>query len=185
MKKRERLFCVLSRCTVGWLYDRRYLRGRWFDASTKGWRWCWRDAFMQKVIGYNRHVPYPVSHRNAVGDPGLILFDPEDLHIFQNFGCYFQAYHAPIRIGKGTWIASNVGIITENHNPSCVAEHLPAQPVTIGENCWIGMNAVLLPGVTLGDGTVVGAGSVVTHSFPQGHCVVAGNPARVLREIVP
>jgi acetyltransferase-like isoleucine patch superfamily enzyme len=40
------------------------------------------------------------------------------------------------------------------------------------------MNAVILPGVTLGDHTIVGAGSVVTHSFPEGHCTIAGNPAK-------
>ena len=45
------------------------------------------------------------------------------------------------------------------------------------------MNSVILPGVTLGDHTVVGAGSVVTKSFEQGYCVIAGNPARIIREL--
>ena len=45
------------------------------------------------------------------------------------------------------------------------------------------MNSVILPGVTLGPGTVVGAGSVVTHSFPEGHCVIAGVPAKLIRNL--
>lgn len=179
----HRVFRFVSRWTVGLLYDRRFLRGRWFDDSVKGWRWCWRDVLMQKLIGYNRRAPFPVSHRSMLGDPALLDFHPDDLNNFQNTGCYFQAYHAKITIGRGTCIAPNVGIITENHDPACVGRHLPAQPVTIGRDCWIGMNAVLLPGVTLGDGTVVGALSVVTHSFPEGHCVIAGNPARLIRRL--
>ena len=47
----------------------------------------------------------------------------------------------------------------------------------------IGMNPVILPGVTLGPKTVVGAGSVVTKPFPEGHCIIAGNPARVIRKL--
>ncbi|MEQ1824103.1 MAG: DapH/DapD/GlmU-related protein, partial [Fimbriimonadaceae bacterium] len=49
--------------------------------------------------------------------------------------------------------------------------------------CWIGMNAVVLPGVTLGDRTVVAAGAVVTKSFPEGWCIVAGVPAKLLRSL--
>ncbi len=45
------------------------------------------------------------------------------------------------------------------------------------------MNAVILPGVTLGDHTVVGAGAIVTKSFPDGHCIIAGNPAKEIRKI--
>lgn len=52
----------------------------------------------------------------------------------------------------------------------------------IGKNCWIGANAVILPGVTIGDNTVVGAGSVVTKDLPD-NVVAVGNPCRILREI--
>ena len=88
-----------------------------------------------------------------------------------------------IQIGKGTYIAPNVGLITANHDPQKLDNHLPSKPIKLGENCWIGMNSVILPGITLGDHTIVGAGSVVTKSFPEGYCVVAGNPAKLLRTI--
>ena len=50
--------------------------------------------------------------------------------------------------------------------------------ITIGDNCFIGYKSILLPGVELGNSTIVGAGSVVTKSFPEGNIVIAGNPAR-------
>lgn len=56
------------------------------------------------------------------------------------------------------------------------------KPITIGEDCWLGGNSIILPGVTIGKGSTVGAGSVVTKDVPPYHCV-AGNPARVIRKI--
>ena len=138
---------------------------------------------MQKIIGYNRHVPFPVSHRNNIGNARHIIFDNDDLNNFQNFGCYFQAYDGFIYIGKGTWIAPNVGLITQNHNISHLNVHTEAKDIIIGEECWIGMNSILLPGVKLGAHTVVGAGAVVTKSFPEGYCVLVGNPAYKKKEI--
>ncbi|KAK6217794.1 hypothetical protein LQW54_003303 [Pestalotiopsis sp. IQ-011] len=58
------------------------------------------------------------------------------------------------------------------------------KPLTIGEDCWFGGNCIVLPGVTIGKGVVVGAGSVVTKDVPPYH-VVAGNPAKVIRSIEP
>ena len=56
-------------------------------------------------------------------------------------------------------------------------------PVHIGRNCWIGAGAVILPGITIGDNTVVGAGSIVTKDLPA-NVLAVGNPCRILREIV-
>ena len=88
-----------------------------------------------------------------------------------------------IYIGDYTQIAPNVGIISANHELNDNRKHAASGAIKIGKYCWIGMNAVILPGVELGDYTIVGAGSVVTKSFPEGYCVVAGNPARLVKKL--
>ena len=177
---------IMAQCIGYIFYDSRYLKGKDFSCYkySNGWRWVMENFFIQKILGYQRHIPFPVSFRSQFMNWENFIFDIDDLENFQKGGCYFQAASdAYIRLGKGTYIAANVGIITANHDPQDLTKHLPGKDVTIGENCWIGMNSVILPGVTLGKGTVVGAGSVVTKSFPAGHCIVAGNPARIIKEI--
>jgi len=88
-----------------------------------------------------------------------------------------------IEIGDRTNLGPGVGLISANHDPSDNTGWLPSPPIRLGKDCWLGMHAVILPGVHLGDSTIVGAGSVVTKSFPDGCCVIAGNPARVLRKL--
>ncbi|MCM1066939.1 MAG: acyltransferase [Muribaculaceae bacterium] len=167
-------------------YKSCYLKGKEFSSYkyTSGWRWVMECFFIQKVLGYQRHIPFPVSFRMQVMNWENIHFHVDDLSNFQKGGSYFQAASdAHIYIGHGSYIAANVGIITANHDINDLSKAAPGKDVTIGENCWIGMNSVLLPGVTLGPHTVVGAGSVVTKSFPDGNCVIAGNPARLIRTL--
>ena len=164
-------------------FDRQYLRGRHFGPGGEGWRWVSRSILSQRILRYNRHVSWPVSPLISISDSRRIQFHVDDMNNFQMFGCYFQNIGATITIGRGTYIAPNVGLITANHDPRDPDRHLPGQSIELGEKCWIGMNAVVLPGVVLGPGTVVGAGSVVTQSFPDGHCVIAGVPARLLKDL--
>lgn len=183
MKLIQKIYCIISKYSVGLFYSKQYLQGRWFINTTKGYRYCWKAFFMQKIIGYNRNVPFPVSCRNNIGNYKHIHFHPDDLNNFQNFGNYYQVNDGNIYIGHGTWIAPNVGIITQNHDIENLNEHTPSKDVIIGKKCWIGMNSVILPGVILGDSTIVGAGSIVTKSFEEGHCVIVGNPARIIRKL--
>lgn len=164
-------------------YDKTYLRGRWFDEGMVGWMWCWQNLIMQKCIGYNRNIPFPISHRSIVSNPKNIEFHVDDLNNFQHFGCYYQNFAGKIKLGRGTYIAPNVGIITSNHDKQDLDKHLPGKDVIVGERCWIGMNSVILPGVVLGNNTIVGAGSVVTKSFPEGNCTIVGNPAKIIKKI--
>lgn len=169
------------------LYDKKYLRGKWFEGKMKGlcspgWRWVVTDALGNFFLRKNRKVPWPASPRIEIAVPENIVFHPDDLNNFQGFGNYYQAF-GKIIIGQGTWIAGNVGIITANHNIVKLEKHDDPKAVIIGKNCWIGMNSIILPGIVLGDNTIVGAGSVVTKSFPEGRCIIAGNPARTIRHI--
>ena len=96
-------------------------------------------------------------------------------------GCYFGGM-GTIRIGDYVRLGPNVGILSSNHDLYNRDKNIP-KPVEIGDYCWIGMNALIMPGVVLGPSTIVGGGSVVTHSFPQGYVVIAGNPARIIKEL--
>ena len=165
-------------------YDGEYLRGRHFTKGySRGWRMVMKNFFMQKIVGVNRSVPYPVDFRSKIANWKNIVFDPDDLNVFQKFGNYYLAVDAKIYIGKGTQIANGVAIITSNHDLEDITVRSEGKDVVIGKECWIASNAVILPGVHLGDHTVVGAGAVVTKSFPGGWCVIGGVPAKLIKII--
>ncbi|WP_241156048.1 acyltransferase [Adlercreutzia sp. ZJ154] len=155
------------------------MSGYYFDDRIVGWKWAWL-GLKGRRLGHNNGVPWPVSPLTVVNGANNILFNVNDLHIFQTPGCYWQASDAKISIGSGCYIAPNVGIITTNHDPADPSRHLPGKDVSIGDNSWVGMNSVILPGVVLGENTVVAAGAVVTKSFPEGRCTIGGVPAKVL-----
>ncbi|MCI8547854.1 MAG: acyltransferase [Bacilli bacterium] len=180
----KQIYIEISKLILPLFFDKKYLKGKYFTKkNTLGYRWAWRAVITQKILGYNRNIPWPVSFRTEISNKNNIEFEIDDLNNFQHFGCYYQNFNGKIKIGKGTYIAPNVGIITANHDLKDLSKHQEGRDVILGEKCWIGMNSMILPGVNLGDRTVVGAGSVVTKSFEDGNCVIAGNPARLLRKI--
>lgn len=174
----ERVIAPMLRLAASPMFDSKYLRGRHFDRSLSGWLALWQAIWNQRILRRNSHVPWPVSPAIAIDNPRMVIFDNDDMQNFWTHGCYFSnPYGGRITIGRGTLIAPNVGIITTNHRTDDPCLHQPPRDVVIGSDCWIGMNAVILPGVVLGPRTVVGAGAVVTKSFPEGHAVLVGMPA--------
>ena len=90
-----------------------------------------------------------------------------------------------VKIGDNSMISANCSIssITHpNNSANRLADPLIYRLVVIGQNVWIGMGAIILPGVTIGDDAIVGAGAVVTKSVAP-RTVVVGNPARVLKNV--
>jgi len=183
------LVFMIARLLAGLLYDRKYIESKHFKCDKNvifaiGWKWVIRDFVGRVILDRNRGVPFPVSPWIMIGNPSNIIFHPDDLNNFQGIGNYYQAYSSNrIIIGKGSWIAPNVGLITSNHNVHDLENHDEGKDIEIGDDCWIGMNSVILPGVNLGNKTIVGAGSIVTKSFPDGDCVIAGNPAKLIRKL--
>lgn len=103
-------------------------------------------------------------------------------NVFINACCRFQD-QGGIEIDDGALIGHNVTIATLNHdfNPDNRQSIMP-NLVKIGKNVWIGSDCTILPGVEIGDGAIIGAGSVVTKSVPK-NTVAVGNPARVIKEL--
>jgi maltose O-acetyltransferase len=105
-------------------------------------------------------------------------------NVFFNFNCVVLDV-APVTIGSGTMFGPAVQIYTATH-PIEAHERMKGlesgQPITIGAEVWIGGGAIILPGVTIGDRSVVGAGSVVTRDVPP-DVFAAGNPCRVVKEL--
>ena len=111
-----------------------------------------------------------------------------NIHVGDNFyanhGCVMLD-EAPIRIGDNCLIGPQVGLYTAGHPLDPVVRNTGmefAKPITLGDSCWIGGHATILPGVTLGDNVVVAAGAVVTKSFGS-NVAIGGNPARVLKTL--
>lgn len=163
-------------------YDSKYFKSKWFNSINEwGWRWAYRDIWHRLIFKTNKDIRWPVAPTIDCGTN--VFFDIDDINIFSGGSGYFQTIDASIYIGKGSWIARNVGIITTNHDILNPAKHQKGKDVVIGDECWIGMNSVILPGVVLGDHTIVGAGAIVTKSFPEGYCVLVGNPAREIKKL--
>ncbi len=143
-------------------------------------RWNERGALLKAILGKTGEVvaieaPFHCDYgRNIeVGE-----------NFFANYGLTVLDV-GKVRIGKNAQLAPNVGIYTAGHpiHPETRATGYEyGIDITIGDDVWIGANTVILPGVTIGDCCVIGAGSVVNRDIPA-WSVACGNPCRVLRQI--
>jgi len=133
---------------------------------------------MFKSVGEGSHVEPPLRANWG----GRFLSLGKNVYINFNLSLVDDTY---ISIGDGTLIGPNVTIATAIHPEDPKIRKTGYQynlPVTIGKNVWIGSGAIILPGVKIGDDSIIGAGSVVTKDIPNG-VVAVGNPCRVLRQV--
>ncbi len=117
--------------------------------------------------------------KRVVVRPGTMLFGEIENH---------ENLDASISIEDDVMMGSGIHIYINNHRfdrtdvPLIEQGYTPSQRVILRKGCWVGANAIILSGVEIGENTVIGAGSVVTKSFPKG-VVVAGNPANIIKRI--
>lgn len=136
------------------------------------------DFIFRKILMQNSGVKWHIHHTSTIHCPEKIIRGKE-VYPGDSPGVYINATNG-LTIGDYTAIAPNVGIISANHDLINNELHLASDPIKIGSFCWLGMGAIILPGVKLGDFTIVGAGAIVNNSFPSGYCVIAGNPAMTI-----
>ena len=154
---------------------------------------------------YQHRGKHSVIHRSARMDtPPYRVFSLGDYSVIESFACINNAVGdviigdhtrvglhntiiGPVEIGSHVNLAQGITVTALNHNFSDANKRIDEQgvstsPVTIEDDVWIGANAVILPGVTIGEHCVVAAGAVVTKDVPP-HSLVAGVPAKVIKKI--
>lgn len=157
-----------------------------------------RDTFVNAIAGAV-FMPYPLRYAiyrlygvqtQTARIRSRCWFNGSSVSIgrgsFVNYGCFFDA-RAPIEIGTRCSIAMEVMFCTSSYllgGPEHRAETSVGYPIKVGNGCWIGTRALILPGVTIGDGCVIAAGTVVTKDCePNG--LYAGVPSTRIRDLPP
>lgn len=144
------------------------------------------NIFFQRVLRKNSHADFQVNFASTYVDPKKIKFHRDDLATLLSFavseGVYIQAVNG-VEIGRNFLMGPGVKIISANHDFDARSSSTRNPPVVIGNNVWIGANAIILPGVFIADGCVIGAGSVVTKSICESNSLVVGNPAKFIRRL--
>ena len=141
------------------------------------------NFIFQKIFRINSRFKIPVHFTSKVNVCKKIYFHVDDntLASFATSGCcYIQAYNT-IYLGKNILFAKGVNLISANHNSEKSDTWEEVEPIRIGDDVWIGANATILPSVKIGNHCIIGAGSVLTKSFPEDNLVIAGNPAKIIK----
>lgn len=168
----------------------------WLDGLKEERDKCKRLIYEFNLLPPDEWERIPALLKKLLGKTGeSICIEPpfhcdygRNIEVGENF---FANYNLTIldvgkvKIGKNAQIAPNVSIYTAGHPIHPESRNSGYEygiPVTIGDNVWIGGNAVILPGVTIGNNVVIGAGSVVSKDIPD-NMIAAGNPCKIIREI--
>lgn len=178
---KKRLFSLIYRIT-----------GHWFP-----------DSYQYiSLFGRNIHISIGLYYRRFLASRALshcgekVNFErhasfSRDLKIGDYSGIGKSTYvPGNVTIGKYCMLGPEIVFYTNNHNtertdiPMCQQGFKPDRPIVIEDDCWIGRRVIVLPGVTIGRGSIIGAGAVVSRSIPP-YSIAVGNPARVVKSRKP
>lgn len=144
----------------------------------------------QSLIKNSNQINFGVKVR--IGNQVRIQFYKKDAVLNLKDGVYMGNRNTfllggNISIGENTLLASDITIVSENHgnDPESALPYgkqdLICKDVNIGSGSWIGEKVIILPGISIGDKTIIGAGSVVTKNIPD-YCIAVGNPAKIIKK---
>ncbi len=178
------------------------LRGELYDANYNPELIAERQACKVKCFKYNGLCPSATEERKGLirgllGKTGknFLIEQPfycdygYNIEIGENFYSNFNCVildEAKVKFGDNVFIAPNCGFYTAGHPIDAETRNLGleyAKPIIVGNNVWIGAGVHVLPGVTIGDNCVIGAGSIVNKDIPA-NSLAAGNPCKVIRECI-
>ncbi len=175
------------------------ISGEWYNPMTD-YLISLRDKSRETLFEFNKEKDEKKREqilKSLLGKMGERCYITPSL--FCDYGCnleigdgvYFNANCvvldcAKVSIGDNTFVGPNCQFYTPIHPLEYKKRNTfieTAKPITIGKNCWLGGSVIVLPGVTIGDGSVIGAGAVVTKDIPE-NSVAVGNPAKVIKTII-
>lgn len=136
------------------------------------------------IFGINNKLGFSVHYTTQISSVDKIIIHggKKTLDSFAYSGnCYFSGYSG-IEIHKDVLFAPGVKLISSNHDSTKERNPINSDPIEIKSNVWLGTNSVVLPGVQIGENSIVAAGAVVTKSVPANK-IVAGVPARIISDI--
>ncbi|HYM30274.1 MAG TPA: acyltransferase [Candidatus Cybelea sp.] len=140
--------------------------------------WLFQRVFrLDAECRYNKHFTSRLLHTRGLEIEDECPIVRRSLTV--SGGCYINAADG-LWIGRGTIWAPNVAIVSQEHGRDDLRNAPPTPGIRIGRDCWLGFGSIVMPGVILGERTIVGANAVVTKSFPEGNVVLAGAPAQVV-----
>ena len=143
-----------------------------YKECTSRWKYIRYQLFPK--FEYNKY--WPIHPRSEVR--GKVIMG-KGARVGHRPGCVIQG-RGRVFIGDYVEIGPNCMIISGNHDVYNQRDVIRKETI-IGDHCWLASSSIVLAGVVLGPRTIVGAGSVVTKSFPEGYCILAGNPAKVVK----
>jgi acetyltransferase-like isoleucine patch superfamily enzyme len=132
----------------------------------------------QKILRINGSVKWPVHFTSLILHQKNIQIG-NNSPIGLNTGCYIQG-KGGIVIGHNLRMGPNVGLISANHSTDDYDIWIDVGPIEIGNNVWIGMNSVVMPGVKVGNNVIIGANSTVTNNIPD-NSIALGSPCKVVK----
>jgi len=166
---------------------RKYINFTYKESRAIGLGTVLLNFIVQKLFRVNKSLPFMIHYTSRVNDLEKIEIEQsEESHtVYQCFassnGCYMNGFNG-IEIAQKVMFASGVKLISANHDFIERDKHLKEKPIIIEKNVWLGTNVVVLPGVKIGENSIIGAGSIVTKDIPQ-NVVAVGNPAKIVRNI--